>query len=255
MKRNDNGEGPRPERRRVPLEVMESLAASMAYRRGQQIYGQKDPAEHWYRVVSGAARKCALLTNGRRQILDFMLLGDFFGFTDRAKHAFAVEAIVEGTIVVRYPRRRLEMLADSDPEFGRLIREMAFETISRLQARILILGQMTALEKVGSFVLEMAERLSGGGSEPFILVMSRYDIADYLALSAETVSRTLTELRHRGAITLSGTYRLRIVDRSVLEEGSDDAVSFWPARSNESSISAAQAQFDTHRAKVARARA
>lgn len=115
MKRNGNGEGPRPERRRVPLKVMEPLAASMAYRRGQQIYGQKDPAEHWYRVVSGAARKCALLANGRRQILDFMLLGDFFGFTDRAKHAFAVEAIVEGTIVVRYPRRRLEMLADSDP--------------------------------------------------------------------------------------------------------------------------------------------
>jgi CRP/FNR family nitrogen fixation transcriptional regulator len=182
-----------------------------------------------------------------------MLPGDFFGFTARAKHVFAVEAIVEGTIVARYPRRRLEMLADSDLQLGQLIREMAFETISRLQARILILGQMTALERVGSFVLEMAERLSGGGSEPFILVMSRYDIADYLALSAETVSRTLTELRHRGAITFSGTHRLRIVDRSALEEGSDNAVSFWPARSNESSIPAAQAQPDTHRAKVARA--
>src|SRR5919109_955092 len=159
MKWNGNGEGPRPERCRAPLEVIESLAAIMAYRRGQQIYGQKDPVEHWYRVVSGAARKSALLADGRRQILDFMLPGDFFDLTARAKHAFAVEAIVEGTIVVRYPRRRLEMLADSDPEFGQLIREMAFETISRLQARILILGQMTALEKVGSFVLEMAERL------------------------------------------------------------------------------------------------
>ena len=154
MKWNGNGEGPRPERRRVSLEVMESLAAIMAYRRGQQIYGQKDPAEHWYRVVSGAARKCALLADGRRQILDFMLPGDFFDFTARAKHAFAVESIVEGTIVVRYPRQRLEMLADSDPEFGRLIREMAFETISRLQARILILGQMTALQKVSSFIVE-----------------------------------------------------------------------------------------------------
>lgn len=242
MKWNGNGEGPRPERRRAPLEVIESFAAMMAYRRGQQIYGQKDPAEHWYRVVSGAARKCALLADGRRQILDFMLPGDFFDFTARTKHAFAVKSIVEGTIVVRYPRRRLEMLADSDPEFGQLIREMAFETISRLQARILILGQMTALEKVGSFVLEMAERLSEGGSEPFILVMSRYDIADYLALSAETVSRTLTELRHRGAITFSGTHRLRIVDRSAFEEGNGAAASFWPARSNESFISAAQAK-------------
>lgn len=238
-KRNGNGEGLRLESPRVPLNIIESLAAIKACHRGQQIYGQKDPAEHWYRVVSGAARKCALLADGRRQILDFMLPGDFFGFTARAQHAFAVEVIVEGTIVARYPRRRLEMLADSDPQLRQLIREMTFETISRLQARILILGQMTALEKVGSFVLEMAERLSGEGSETFMLAMSRYDIADYLALSAETVSRTLTELRHRGAITLSGTHRLRIVDRGALEEGSDDAASFWPARSNEPSISAA----------------
>jgi CRP/FNR family nitrogen fixation transcriptional regulator len=93
----------------------------MTYHRGQQIYRQKDPAEYWYRVVSGAARKCVLLADGRRQILDFMLPGDFFGFTARNKHALAAEAIVEGTIVARYPRRRLEMLANSDPEFGQAL--------------------------------------------------------------------------------------------------------------------------------------
>jgi CRP/FNR family transcriptional regulator, nitrogen fixation regulation protein len=205
-----------------PLAVMESLAVSMTYHRGQQIYRQKDPAEYWYCIVSGAARKCVLLADGRRQILDFMLPGDFFGFTARDKYALAAEAIVEGTIVARYPRRRLEMLANSDPEFGQLIREMAFETISHLQARILILGQMTALQKVSSFIVEMAERFSGEGSEAFSVIMSRYDIGDYLALSAETVSRTLTDLRHRGAITISGMHRLRIVNRRALEEGSDD---------------------------------
>ena len=204
------------------LAVMESLAVSMTYHRGQQIYRQKDPAEHWYCIVSGAARKCVLLADSRRQILDFMLPGDFFGFTARDKYALAAEAIVEGTIVARYPRRRLERLANADPEFGQLIREMAFETISHLQSRILILGQMTALQKVSSFIVEMAERLPGEGSEAFSVIMSRYDIADYLALSAETISRTLTDLRHRGAITLSGMHRLRIVDRSALEEGSDD---------------------------------
>ena len=198
----------------------------MACHRGQPIYGQKDPADHWYRVVSGAARKCALLADGRRQVLDFMLPGDFFGFTAHAHHAFAVEVIVEGTIVARYARRRIETLADSDPQLGQLIREMTFATISRLQARILILGQMTALEKVGCFVLEMAERLFGGGSEPFMLVMSRYDIADYVALSAETVSRTLTAVEAPGAIPAPGNDARLMVDRA-LEEGSD-AASFGP---------------------------
>jgi CRP/FNR family transcriptional regulator, nitrogen fixation regulation protein len=208
---------------RSPQETMESLATIVRYRRGQEIYRSEERAEHWYRIVSGVARKCALLADGRRRIVDFLLPGDFFGLTARDVRAFTVEAIVEGTVVACYPRRRLERLADSDPQLARRVRELALEAASRLEAQILILGRTTALEKVSSFILEMAQRSSNGAAaEAVVLPMSRYDIADYLALSAETVSRSLTSLKRRAAIRLMGSHRVRIVDRSALQEWSND---------------------------------
>jgi CRP/FNR family nitrogen fixation transcriptional regulator len=113
----------------------------------------------------------------------------------------------------------VERLADFDPRVGRLIREAAFEAISRSQARMLILGRMNALEKVGAFLIEMAERSRAGGREGILLLMSRYDIADYLGLAAETVSRALSDLRQSGVIRLEGTHRVRILDRAALEHG------------------------------------
>ena len=199
-----------------PLRALDSVMTLTPCRCGQEIYGQEDPAECWYRVVCGALRRFAVRPDGRRQIVDFLLPGDFFGLVLRDEHRFAVEAIAKGTVVARYPRRQVEALADSDPEVGRLIREVAFETISRAQARTLILGRTTAAEKVGSFLLEMAERWAGATVDAFVLPMSRYDIADYLALAAETVSRALTDLTRRGAIALVRAHRVRIVDRDAL---------------------------------------
>ena len=202
-----------------PLAAMEALAATTLFHRGEEIYGPDDPAEHWYRVVFGMARKCAVTADGRRQVVDFLLPGDFFGLIVRHEHQFAVEAVVEGTAIARYPRRRIEMLADSDPRVGRRIREIAFEAISRSQARMVILGRMTAQEKVGAFLIELAERSRERLADGIVLAMSRYDIADYLALAAETVSRTLSELGQSGAIRFEDTHRVRIVDRDALEEG------------------------------------
>lgn len=211
---------------RQPPAIMEALAALTSCRRGWQIYGQDDPAEQWYRVVSGAARKFVLKADGRRQIVDFLMPSDFFGFTAHERHAFAVEAVVEGTIVAAYPRRSLERLADADPLLAQFIRQTAFAAISRLQTRLLILGQMTASKRVGLFVVEMAERSPDGPVKAVDLPMSRYDIADYLALSVETVSRALTGLRHRGAIQLAGKHRVSIIDRAALEDGGDACAQF-----------------------------
>lgn len=211
-----------PERCREAPVLMESFVVTARCRRGRQIHGSDDPAERWFRIVTGAARKYALKADGRRQIVDFLLPGDFFGFTARDRHAFTVEAVVDGTIVASYPRRRLETLAASDPELGQFIRETAFEAISCQQMRRLLLGPMSARDRVGLFVVEMVERSSHGPLEAADLPMSRYDIADYLALSVETVSRALTDLQHRGAITLAGKHRVRIIDRSLLEQDIHD---------------------------------
>lgn len=143
--------------------------------------------------------------------------GDFFGFASAEQHVFTVDAIVEGTVVARYPRVQLRNLTESDPRFGRLIHKLTATEISRLQERILLLGRITALEKVGAFLLGMAERVSDG-PDKLVLLMSRYDIADYLALSVETVSWSLTVLRQSAAIKLVGTRHVEIIDRRALEE-------------------------------------
>jgi len=123
-----------------------------------------------------------------------------------------------GTQSVTTTSRRFRSAATS-----RLIKSIcrwiAFLAMSRLQAQLLIVGRITAPEKVGSFILEMAKRLSAEHGNSVALPMSRYDIADYLAVSVETVSRALTDLKHRGVIKLSGTRIVRIVDRDALEEG------------------------------------
>ena len=200
-------------------DTMEALATILHYWRGQEIYAADSPAAYWYRMVRGNARKYEARSDGRRQIVDFLLPGDFFGLITRDEHRFSVEAVSDGTAVARYPRRRIERLVDFDPRIGRSIREAAFEASSRSQARMVILGRMSAIEKVGAFLIEMAERTRGPMLDELELSMSRYDIADYLGLAAETVSRTLSELRQSGAIRFEGTHRVHIHDRAALSEG------------------------------------
>jgi len=205
--------------RRDPFETVASLAVTTRWSRGQEICSEEGEAGYWYRVSSGMARRYAVRPSGRRQIVGLLLPGDFFGFPIPGG-SFAVEAAIEGTQLACYPRRRVELLADSDPGLAREIREMSFRAIGQLQEQILILGRTTALKKVGSFLLTIAERLSGSRQAGrVVLPMSRYDTADYLGLSVETVCRSLTELKHRGIIELSGTRRITILEPEALEGG------------------------------------
>ncbi len=204
-----------------PLSAMESLAIASRYGNGAVVYRCNDPVEHWYRIVTGAARKSAVTADGYRHIVDFLLPGDLFGFGARGVRPFCVEAIAPGTLILRYPRRSVEQLADSDPLVARGIREAAFDSIARLQRRMVILSRTRAIERVGAFLLEMADRGHGAPPHTVFLPMSRYDIADYLGMAVETVSRALTELRVRRAIVLRGVRRVQICDRAALEDLSD----------------------------------
>jgi CRP-like cAMP-binding protein len=198
-------------------ESLQQLAVVARYDTDQPIYRCNDPAQYWFRIVAGAARKAALSGDGRRHIVDFLLPGDFFGFCPSTGHHFCVEATVAGTLVARYPRRSVERLAESDPQVARHIRQATFESIARLQRMTLILAGGSALEKIGAFLLEMANRTSVEETRWVCLPMSRSDIADYLAMAVETVSRTLTELRARRAIAYRDARRVQICDREVLE--------------------------------------
>src|SRR5580700_3932094 len=200
-----------------PLGSLESMSSIARFSPGDLIYLRGDPADFWYLILSGACRKCAYGFDGSRQIVDFLRPGDLFGYDAQDVHSFSAEAIVSGTTVARYPRRSAERVADSDPQVARRIRELAFGSVHRVQRRLLILGRATALEKVSSFLLEMVDRFRTRPVGPVTLPMSRYDIADYLAMAVETVSRALTHLRERGVIQFDSVRCLQIRDRESLE--------------------------------------
>jgi CRP-like cAMP-binding protein len=202
--------------------AMEHLASRSHYHKGDTIYYQAGPAEFCYRIESGAARECTLLADGRRQVVGFLMPGDMSGFCAPEVHRFSGEIIADSTTVARYPRHWVERLAESDPEVGRRFRQLALDAIDRLQVRMSLLARPTALERVSTFLLEMADRCAPSAEHVIELPMSRYDIADYLALSVETVSRTLTSLRRRRLIALPSARRVTILSRERLEWCSDN---------------------------------
>jgi len=213
--------------RSIP-QALEPLAVLSRYQRDEEIYPQQGGVECWYRVVRGAARRFSVCTDGRRQIVDLLLPGDFFGFGVRGTHAFTAEAIAADTVIARYPTARIETLAASEPRAARELSGIVLDAISRLHSLLLILGRTTAEQKVGSFLLYMQERVGNGLADRLALPVSRYDVADFLALSVETVSRSLTGLKERGAIALSGPRDIGIIDRDALAE--EHGASEGPAR-------------------------
>jgi CRP/FNR family nitrogen fixation transcriptional regulator len=164
----------------------------------------------------GAVRRCAVRSDGRRQIVDLTLPGDFFFVSDNRNEA-TIEAIAENTVLASYSGRRVEGFADQDPEFARELRHIAFQSLTRSEAQLLIIGRVTALEKVGAFLLSLDGRVSDQRGQ-VELPISRYDIADYLAVSVETVCRSITELQQRGVIALTGKRTVRILNRDALED-------------------------------------
>lgn len=200
----------------MPLAPLDALAMTVRYKVGAPIYTCGEPARFWYRIVAGAARQCVFSRAGDRHIVDFLRPGDLFGFDARDIHPFSAEPIAAGTTVARYPRNQAERLVDCDPHVARRIRELAFDSALRAKRRSALMGRATAVERVSTFLLEMEDGHPGGACDVVILP-SRHDIADYLSLAMETVSRVLTCLRARGVIRFAAIRRVQICNRKALE--------------------------------------
>jgi CRP/FNR family nitrogen fixation transcriptional regulator len=178
------------------------------YRKGTEIYGEKEPADYVYQVKIGAVRSYKLLSDGRRQIGAFHLAGDIFGLENGGEHRFTAEAIVETTVQL-IKRRSLELVAESDAMVARNLLSMTTNNLQHAEDHMLLLGRKTSLERVAAFLIEMDKRLTAAGV--MALPMSRRDIADYLGLTLETVSRALSRLHELGILGFIGANQRQIV--------------------------------------------
>jgi CRP/FNR family transcriptional regulator, nitrogen fixation regulation protein len=204
--------------RSVPANIVslgssiELMGALMPFARDAEIYGESEPAEYLYKVVSGAVRTYKVLNDGRRQISSFYRPGDIFGLEVGGEHTFSAEAIADSKVLV-VRRSAVVALAGRDKEVARQLWRMTATELQRAQDHIMLLIK-TAQQRVAGFLLEMAAR-SPDASE-VDLPMSRQDIADYLGLTIETVSRMVTQLEKSGAIVLTTSRRIVLRKRVTL---------------------------------------
>lgn len=193
---------------------IELNGASMAFERNAEIYGEGEDADYVYKVLSGVVRTYRILNDGRRQINAFYLPGDVFGLELGEEHGGSAEAITESMVLV--VRRSLVFnTAERNSGVARRLWSLTASELRRSQNHALLLIK-SAQERLAAFLLEMAERLATHGSVE--LPMSRQDIADYLGLTIETVSRTLTQLADSAIIQFIASRRIVLRNRSVLSE-------------------------------------
>jgi CRP/FNR family transcriptional regulator, nitrogen fixation regulation protein len=192
---------------------LELMGAPMPYARNVEIYGEHEPTEYLYKVISGGVRIYRVLTDGRRQISAFLLPGDTFGLEAGESHSCSAEAMADSVVLVT-KRSAVLSLAQRDPQVARELWTLTARALGRVQNHMLALVK-TAQERIAAFLLEMAERKPGAFVE---LPMSRQDIADYLGLTIETVSRTLTQLEQKAAIAVPSSRRIVLRNRAMLAQ-------------------------------------
>jgi len=186
----------------------------MPFSRNTQIYGESEPADYLYKVVSGVIRTYRVLADGRRQIGGFYLPGDFFGLEVGDDYTFSADAIADSKVLA-IKRSALTTLATHDNEVAQLLWKLTATELQHVQDHTLLLVE-TAQERVSGFLMEMAKRALVGNQ--IELPMSRQDIADYLGLTIETVSRTLTHLEKTSAIELPSSRVVVLLKRSTLNQ-------------------------------------
>ena len=192
-----------------------SVSTLQCAKAGETLFTEGDDADGISEVVSGMLRLYKLLPDGRRQITGFLSAGQILALAPRGIHGYSAEAINDVTLC-RYPRVGLDRLIDDVPALARRLLAVASHELCTAQDQMLLLGRKAAAEKVASFLLLMADQ-QGKGDE-ISVPMSRGDIADYLGLTTETVSRTLTKLKTMGLIALPAPNRVEIHDRDQLED-------------------------------------
>lgn len=189
--------------------------ARRTFDRGEEIFAESEPCSAFFKVISGTVRTGKLLADGRRQIDAFHFPGDVFGLESGETHRFAAEAVDKVTVVA-YRRGNFSGLVQNDPAFGEQLMTSMLSSLDRAHDHMVLLGRKSALEKMATFLLEVASRRANADRAE--LPMQRTDIADHLGLTIETVSRTLTQMVREGLIRLADAGRTVILaDKAGLQ--------------------------------------
>lgn len=192
----------------------EVAGMSFSYCRDEEIYGEGENTEFVYKVGSGAVRTYKLMRDGRRQIGGFHLSGDLFGLDLGERHHLTAEAVTDSKVLV-FKRRQVEALVAHNLAAAHELWLMTANHLQHAEKHMLLLGRKTALERLAAFLLEMDVR--SGGTGLVELPMLRRDIADYLGLTLETVSRSFSELQCDGVVELDGARHVILRKRAMLE--------------------------------------
>ncbi|MGP1397221.1 MAG: helix-turn-helix domain-containing protein [Inquilinaceae bacterium] len=183
------------------------------------LFSEADEADAVFNVTAGLVKLFKVMPDGRRQVTGFLFAGDFLGLAMQDRYAYTAETVVT-TDVCRFPRRKMDALLKEFPKLQDRLFGMASNELAAAQDQMLLLGRKTAHEKVSSFLLDISRRARRRGQKdnPILVAMSRSDIADYLGLTTETVSRTFTRLKSDGLIRLLAGGKVELIDREALDD-------------------------------------
>jgi CRP/FNR family transcriptional regulator, anaerobic regulatory protein len=186
---------------------------------GENFIDESEPATHLINITQGAVKVYKLLPDGRRQVTGFLFAGDLLGLAFNGAYVYSAEALTRATIC-RFSRRQLDRLLDDFPAVEKRLLAMASKELAVAQEQMMLLGRKTAHERIASFLLRLADRQErlGGDGEVVHLPMTRTDIADYLGLTTETVSRVFTSLKRSRWIVLRGNAEVELSDRDAIED-------------------------------------
>jgi len=201
------------------LDLFMTMGSKLRIEQNQTLFSEGEPAAHAYKIVSGVIRLCKHFPDGRRQIAQFLFPGDYLSFIKLGDHSFSAEAVVD-VLLISLPQVQLEQLCEKHPDLRGRLFQMASGRIRDIQNHLSMVGRQTAKERVASFLLLLAERLVPNGAV-IEMPMSRQDIADYLGLTMETVSRILSLFKAKRIIALPELHRLQVLSFDALQALAD----------------------------------
>ncbi|MBB3965882.1 helix-turn-helix domain-containing protein [Rhizobium metallidurans] len=188
------------------LDEIDDLGIMMNFARNQVIFCERDPAEYLYKVVSGIVRTCRFLADGRRQIDSLHFKSDIFGLAAGAEHHLFAEAATHCELIA-VRRQALSSVAARRAELAVAMFDAATDELRKVSDHLSLLGRTSAAERIINYLRTLP---SEGAGDIHVIPISRQDMADYLGLTIETVSRTMTQLEGHGLIELLAARRVRL---------------------------------------------